>query len=90
MIDMSKIKFSEIKTEISNALEEKFKKNPIPENPKLVLINGFVSLPVYQDFSSTEVMLGGPSIPLIGVIGMNTGQVYTFPLKAILPNISLE
>lgn len=60
---MIPIKFSDIKIDIQNALQEKLKLAPIQNEAGFALIEGFMMLPLQGEISNT-VMLGGPSIPI--------------------------
>jgi hypothetical protein len=42
-----------------------------------------------QGTISNNTILGGPSIPTIGIVGNTSGRIYTFALKAILPDIQI-
>jgi hypothetical protein len=82
------LKFEVIKEELQKAIQEKLKLSPIPNESGFALIEGFMSLPIRPEFSN-DIFLGGPSLPLVGIVGSTSGRVYTFALKAILPNISI-
>lgn len=48
------------------------------------LANGFVISPVLSHLTDSLVV-GGPQIPMVMLIGEETGRVYFFALKAIIP-----
>ncbi|MBX9831113.1 hypothetical protein K2X40_04090 [Candidatus Babeliales bacterium] len=80
------IKFSDIKEEITKVLNSRSKKMGIKES--VTLFDGFVRQPFNPELSSTYV-IGGPTVPMIMLVGNETGQVYFFALKAVLDNITL-
>ena len=88
MIDnkqQNKIFFNEIKPKILAALQA----NPKVEIKESVsLVDGFVSQPISMELSNS-VMLGGPMIPMIMLVGNESGQIYIFALKAILKDIEI-
>lgn len=80
------IKFSEIKANLVNALNEKLKSNKLHLPEKVTIIDGFVNQPLSMELSGSFV-IGGPAIPMIMLIGDESGRIYYFALKAILPEI---
>jgi hypothetical protein len=44
--------------------------------------------PFSKEISSSFV-IGGPTVPMIMLLGNNSGQIYLFALKIILPDIGL-
>jgi hypothetical protein len=83
---MNTIKFSDIKNELQNALQAKLKQTPIIGEDGFTLIEGFMTLAL-NDAISNNIIIGGPGIPIVGIVGNTSGRVYTFALKAILPNL---
>jgi hypothetical protein len=79
------IKFSEIKNDLVIALNEKLKSNKLHITEKVTIIDGFVNQPLSMELSGSFV-IGGPTIPMIMLIGDESGRIYYFALKAILPN----
>ena len=78
--------FSEIKTELVNALNEKLKSNKLHITEKVTIIDGFVNQPLSTELSGSFV-IGGPAVPMIMLVGDESGRIYYFALKAILPKI---
>ena len=78
--------FSEYKDEILKALNEKMSKGEIKIQEKVTLVDGFFM----QSFQDTlqGIQLGGRTVPSIMLVG-ESGQIYFFALKAILPNIQI-
>ncbi|MDQ5912193.1 MAG: hypothetical protein QG568_408 [Patescibacteria group bacterium] len=85
---MNGIKFSDIKTELQAALGEKLKQTPILGEAGFTLIDGFMTLSLNGELSN-NLIIGGPSIPTVGIVGNTSGRIYTFALKVILPNIKI-
>ena len=85
---MNGIKFSDIKAELQTALGEKLKQTPILGEAGFTLIDGFMTLSLNGELSN-NLIIGGPSIPTVGIVGNTSGRIYTFALKAILPNIKI-
>ncbi len=82
------IKFSEIKDDLQTALNEKLRLSLIPNESGFTLIEGFMTLPLQGEISN-NVILGGPSIPVVGIVGNTSGRIYTFALKVILPKLEI-
>lgn len=83
---MNPLTFDAFKSDIQNAVQAKITSRVITDPAGFVLIDGFINLPYYQEISS-NVILGGPTIPAVVVVGKSTGLIHTFALKALLPNI---
>ncbi len=79
--------FSEHKDEILKALNEKMSKGEIKIQEKVTIVEGFFM----QSFQDTlqGIQLGGRTVPSIMLVGEESGQIYFFALKAILPNIQI-
>ena len=78
------IKFDEIKIELLEALN---KKNlHLPE--KVTIVDGFVNQPLSMELSGSFI-IGWPSVPMIMLVGVESGRIYYFALKAILPSIKI-
>ena len=78
------IKFADIKDKVLNALNQKINQGTLRFAEKIEIVDGFVNQPLTMEMSNSFV-LGGPSIPMILLVG-NSGQLYFFALKALLPN----
>lgn len=85
---MKSIKFSEIRDDLENILREKLDKVPIPGENKFALIEGFMTLPFRTDLND-DLTIGGPQIPIVGIVGMTSGQIYIFALKLLLPHLKI-
>ena len=82
------IKFSEIKQEIIEVLNNKLNNQKLHITEKVTLVDGFVNQPLSTELSGSFV-IGGPSVPMIILVGDESGQIYYFALKAILPEIGI-
>jgi hypothetical protein len=84
-----KIKFEDIKESIL----ESIRNNPditsnIREPGGVTLVDGFINQPIQKDLTG-GLILGGPSIPIICLVGNSTGRMYFFALKVLLPDINI-
>lgn len=79
-------KFSEYKEDILKSLNEKMSKGEIKIQEKVILVDGFFM----QGFQDTlqGIQLGGRTVPSIMLVG-ESGQIYFFALKTILPDIQI-
>lgn len=80
------IKFNEYKDQIIAAIERN--SNLLQINEPVTLVDGFVNQPVSSELSGSFI-IGGPTIPLVMLVGNTTGRVYYFALKALLPRIEI-
>lgn len=85
---MSAIKFSDIKEELQKKLQEKLKTSPILGEAGFTLIEGFITTSLQGEISGSFI-LGGPIIPTVGIVGNTSGRIYTFALKAVMPDIKI-
>lgn len=85
---MGNLKFADIQDSVKVELEKKLLTAPIPGEGGFSLINGFLNPSVQSEISS-GINMGGPSMPMVGLVGNASGRVYAFALKAILPDIEI-
>lgn len=85
---MVNIKFSDIKSKIEKALEEKLKENPINNESGFSLVEGFMISPAHSVLSK-ELIINSSTLPMVALVGDTSGRVYMFALKAILPEIEI-
>lgn len=83
---MEPIKFSEYKQRIIDALNSRSSQLGITE--PITLVDGFVNQPLQTEFTG-GLVIGGPAIPMVAVVGNNSGRIYYFALKALLPDIKI-
>jgi hypothetical protein len=79
------IKFSDIKDEIEKVLKERINLLPT-ENDNFSLVEGFGQLPVLP---GTHQDMMYAFIPTVSIVSNLTGQIYTYALKAILPELEI-
>lgn len=82
------IKFEDIREEILQALKEKLESNPIKNENGFAIIEGFIPLDIKKKITN-KLSYGGANIPAVGLVGNNSGRIYMFALKAILPDIKI-
>jgi hypothetical protein len=79
---MNKIAFADIKQDILEALKK------LPEDAGITegvdLVDGFINNPLNKDLTDS-IMIGGPTVPMILLVGQKSGRVYLFALKRLLP-----
>jgi len=85
---MSKLEFKQIKMELQAALSKKLKEGVLTDPNGFTLLDGFINPSISNDISG-NLVLGGPTLPMVAVISNTSGQVYYFALKALLPNHEL-
>jgi hypothetical protein len=85
---MNPINFEQYKEQIQAAIEVRLKQGIIKDPMGFILIDGFISLSYNKDVTNS-LIVGGPSIPSIAVVGKSTGLIHTFALKVLIPNIQL-
>ena len=83
---MDPIKFSEYKQRIIDALNSRSPQLGI--NEPITLVDGFINQPLQIEFTG-GLVIGGPAIPMVAVVGNNSGRIYYFALKALLPDIKI-
>lgn len=82
--------FDSLKDEILAALDELDKTGFFGGNDKkLTVMDGFVYLTL-QDKVGGGVQLGGRSLPVVVVYDNDTGQVWQFSLKQLVPRVELK
>ena len=87
---MTNIRFSDYKDRIISALEARgysFRGSDITL-PKYSIIDSFINQPIQSEISG-NVIIGGPSLPMVMIIENATGRLEFFALKALLPDIQL-
>lgn len=75
--------FDEIKDEIISKLRERtpILDCPVCHNKNMILIDGYLNCPIQKELK--ELIIGGPSIPTIGIICSNCGHLMEFSLGAL-------
>jgi hypothetical protein len=85
---MKTIKFSKIKKDILKSLNKKLNEDKLHITEKVTLVDGFVNQ-VHLPNLPKDWIIGGSSIPMIILVGDESGQIYYFALKTILPELDL-
>ena len=73
------MKFTEYKDKIIKALEDRAELKG-----EWTLIEAFINSPIQPELSG-NVVIGGPSLPLVAVASKTSGEVRLFALRALLP-----
>jgi len=76
-------KFENIKDRIIDHLDNIIDKTEMGIYEEVDLIDGFVNLPFTLELSS-NLIIGGSTIPMIMLCGRDSGRIYFFALKAII------
>lgn len=82
------VKFSEIKNDLMLVLKQKITDCKLQDEEGFTLVEGFVNVPILGEVSSS-VIIGGPNIPSIAIVGNSTGRIYSFAVKVLLPDVNL-
>lgn len=86
---MTQITFNAYKDRIAKAIDEKLKGSPLKKDEgELSLVNGFFMQPIQNEIAG-KLIIGGPTVPTVAVVGAKTGRLYYFPLKVLLPDIEV-
>lgn len=83
---MTPIKFDDYKQRITDAIQAKLQITPIIGENGFTLVDGFIMQPLSKEVSG-NIVIGGPIIPLVAIVGNTSGRMYYFALKALLPNL---
>lgn len=83
---MAAIIFSEYKDRILKEITDR--STLLGINEPVSIVDGFVNQPIQNELSGS-IMIGGPTIPMVMLVGNKTGRVYYFALKALLPDINI-
>ena len=78
------INFEDIKDRIVLELEKRSEKLQISE--PVTLVDGFLNEPFSKELSNSFVV-GGPTIPMVMLVGNESGKIYFFALKALIKDI---
>jgi len=78
------IKFSDIKQKIEAQIDPQ----KIGIDEQVTLFDGFINQPFCRELSGSYV-LGGPTVPMIMLVGNKSGRLYFFALKALLTDLEL-
>jgi len=79
---MNTVKFPEYKQRITEAIEQKIRTVPIAGENGFTIIDGFIMQPISGEVSG-NITIGGPTVPLVAIVGNTSGRIYYFALKAL-------
>lgn len=85
---MNPIKFDDYKQRITDAIQVKLQSGLIVGENGFTLVEGFIMQPLNKEVSGNFV-IGGPTIPLVAIVGNTSGRMYYFALKALLPDLKI-
>lgn len=85
---MNPIKFDDYKQRITDAIQAKLQSGLIAGENGFTLVDGFIMQPLNKEVSGNFV-IGGPTIPLVAIVGNTSGRMYYFALKALLPDLKI-
>jgi hypothetical protein len=85
---MDSVTFEENKKQIEDAINIRIKNGSIKDPLGFILLDGFFNM-TYNKKIDNSIIVGGPSVPCVSVVGKSTGLIYTFALKVLLPNIQI-
>lgn len=88
---MKPIKFEDYKSRIEESITNKGFSIFGAKNPQgnYVLLEKFINQPL-QDEISGNFIVGGPSIPMVAIIDLKTGEIKFIALKLIIPDFPLN
>lgn len=79
------LRFDDIEEDLLKAL----KKRETNIDEKVSLLRGIFNPQHHKELSEYPIIWGGPSVPMIALLGADSGQLYFFALKALLPDVDL-
>jgi hypothetical protein len=79
---MTTISFEDYKQRITDAVQAKLRAVPIAGENGFSLVDGFIMQPLSNQVSGS-IIIGGPTIPLVAIVGNTSGRMYYFALKAL-------
>lgn len=85
---MATINFEEYKVKVQQAIELRIKNGILSDPEGFIIIDGFVNIQFQKEMGGAFV-IGGPTIPAVAIVGKSSGLVFTFALKALIPEIQI-
>lgn len=89
---MNPIKFEEYKEKIEVALIEKgfsLFDSKFATQGEYILLDSFINQPIQKEISGSFVV-GGPTLPMVALVAVKTGEVKYIALKLIIPDFPLN
>jgi len=77
-----KLMFADVKEDILTALNKVRTEAGITET--VGLVDGFINSSLHTEVTDS-IIIGGPIVPMIMLVGKNTGRIYLFALNILLP-----
>lgn len=77
--EKKQIRFNEVRDKIVLGLQ----KQELNVGEPVTLVDGFLNQPFNMELTNA-IMIGGPTIPMVMLLGKNSGRIYLFALKAIV------
>lgn len=81
------MKFKNLRKEIQESLLNKINQNNIVDEKGFALIEGFLTFSVDEGFE--HPVIGGRTLPAVGIVAETSGQLHIFSLKIILPDLKI-
>ena len=83
------VRFDDIKDRLSKAINQKIADDKFPlKNTRFSIIEGFFNSSLSKELTG-NLVLGGPTLPMIAIVDDSSGLLYFFPLKALLPDLQI-
>ncbi len=82
------VKFSDIQDRVQAELKKKLKDTPIPNEDGFAIIKGFMKFYLHKEISK-DITTAVATLPMVAIVGNTSGRIYTYALKAILPDIEI-
>ena len=87
---MKQYSFKELEPQITKALKKLDKENYFGENRALIVLDGFVTVPVQSTIGGGEGIIFGRNLPMVAVIDNGNGRIWYFSLKQLVPSVEFE
>ncbi len=87
-IAMDKIVYKEIEAQLVKAINQNTATDQYFKDNQFELVGGIINTPLMPELTS-ELTLGGPTIPMVLVVNKKTKELKFFPLRALLPNLTM-
>jgi len=85
---MDPVIFDTYKKEIEDAINVRIKSGLIKDPNGFILLDGFFNM-THNKKIDNSIIVGGPTVPCVSVVGKSTGLIYTFALKVLVPSIQI-
>lgn len=86
MAEKKTYQFADLRQRIIEKLKERSERVGIAES--VTVLDGFVTEPFKTELTGAFTV-GGPTIPMVVLLGNESGRIYFFALKALLPELEL-